>query len=822
MHTKSDTTAQEMTETLSFGTWLRQRRRELDLTQHAFAKQVGCARITLSRIEAGTLKPSRELASILLEQVAVPRNELEQWIRFARGQSGLPSKEQFVPATAIKPQTNLSSSLTSFIGREQEQADLTRLIGQYRLVTLTGSGGTGKTRLSLQVALEQVNNFKAGVWLVELAPLSDASLIVATIASVFNLREMQGVTLLNTLMDYLRAKELLLLLDNCEHIIEASAQIANQLLHACPYLKIIASSREALGIDGEAVYRVPSLKEAEALRLFVERATRIEPRFHLTDENAAFVNQICSRLDGIPLALELAAARVKLFTPQQIAERLNDRFKLLASDSRTALPRQQTLRALIDWSYQTLNETEQRTLRRLSVFSGGWTFEVAEAVVGEAEALDGLAGLVNKSLVNVEDHDGTSRYFFLETIRQYALEKLAESEEAVQTRDKHFDYFAKFAHHVTDKMLEERRKKWISLLNVENDNLRSALTWGTDHHLLATAYLLTSMGNFWLGRGSLTEGQAWCVALIKRLEDHHPEDQAEADLVKVRVHFVAGALANNQGRHTLARSHIEKALPLFRKLGETKMLARSLVVLSTASAFSGDIEKGFESARESIDVARAAELKFELAWGLETLSMLTFQVHGASASDEIEAYMQESLALLEELDHPWKRSRSNDYLSKRAFARGDFDAARKYAYEVLADFQESGATLMATNYKSEVAHRLRQIGRIDEALQMYCETIVAYQDFGHRGAIAHQLECFAYLAVIREQGERAVKLFGAAEALREISNSLMTPRERDEYDKQVARLRARIDGAIFAQLWVEGRAMMAEEAIIFAVDDRSE
>jgi transcriptional regulator with XRE-family HTH domain len=335
-----------MTDSISFGTWLRRRRRELDLTQQAFADHVGCARITLSRIEADTLKPSKELALILVEKVGVPESQQESWVRFARGQGGMPSQQKAV--SIPKSPTNLPAYLTSFIGREQEQADLVKLIGKHRLVTLTGSGGTGKTRLSLQVALEQISNFKEGVWLVELAPISDATFIVSTIAAVFNLREVQGVPLLNTVMDYLRAKELFLLLDNCEHLVEASAQIANQLLHSCPYLKIIASSREALGIDGETVYRVPSLKEGEATRLFAERAARTEPRFHITDENASFVAQICHRLDGIPLAIELAAARVKLFTPQQIAERLHDRFKLLTSDSRTALPRHQTLRALID------------------------------------------------------------------------------------------------------------------------------------------------------------------------------------------------------------------------------------------------------------------------------------------------------------------------------------------------------------------------------------------------------------------------------------------------------------------------------------------
>ncbi|HLO17204.1 MAG TPA: adenylate/guanylate cyclase domain-containing protein, partial [Anaerolineales bacterium] len=295
---------------------------------------------------------------------------------------------------------NLPSQLTSFIGREREMQEAQKLLSSARLLTFIGPGGTGKTRLSLQLAADQLSEFKDGVWFVELAPLADPAFIISTIAAVLDLHEVQGISLLSIVIDYLRAKQLLFILDNCEHLIEAIAQIADQLLHACPQLKIIASSREALGIAGETVYRVPSLSlpdlsakpllDYESTRLFVERAAKAEPRFHLTDHNASSIAQICRRLDGIPLAIELAAARVKLFTPEQIAERLDDRFKLLTGGSRTALPRQQTLRALIDWSYHSLNETEQRALRRLAVFLGGWTFEGAEAVIGEIDALEGL------------------------------------------------------------------------------------------------------------------------------------------------------------------------------------------------------------------------------------------------------------------------------------------------------------------------------------------------------------------------------------------------------------------------------------------------
>jgi predicted ATPase/class 3 adenylate cyclase len=722
---------------------------------------------------------------------------------------------------------NLSPQLTSFIGRERELEEVRRLLSQTRLLTFIGPGGTGKTRLSLQLAAEQLTHFKDGVWLVELAPLMDAAYIFSTIASIFKLREVQGASLIDVLMDYLRGKHLLLILDNCEHLVEVCAKLAEQLLHTCPNLKIIASSREALGIAGETVYRVPSLTlpqktvqanslmDYEAVQLFIERATKAHSRFQLTELNAPSVAQICSRLDGIPLAIELAAARVKLFTPEQIAERLDDRFKLLTGGSRTALPRQQTLRALIDWSYTSLNETEQRALRRLAVFSGGWTFEAAESVLGEEVALDGLMGLVNKSLVNVEEQDGASRYRFLETIRQYAMDKLLESGDASHARDRHLKFFLNYAQ-TGEKLADKELKHWLNRFELEHDNFRMALRWALDNNLESTSKMVASLTGFWLLRGYLTEGRTWCQAVLQQA-DRLPHD-GDIDQARAQAFYALALLSINQGEHRSGQAAAHEAIALARQSGDTLRLAQALIVFGLASGFLGDIEQAFEALHECESICRQAKYNDELAWVLVSLAYITLEVRGYEAEHEIRKYLEESLALSHESSNLQISGRSNEILAQLAHIRKDFAEARRLSENVLDYHREIGDRVSLNGYQSAIAHALRQTGNFEEALGFYRETIIGWKELGHRGAVAHQLECFAFIAKAREQEERAAKLMSAAEALREICDSPMTPQEHLEYEKEVADLRAGMDEKSFALFWAEGRSMTMEQAVDFALE----
>ena len=731
---------------------------------------------------------------------------------------GLPSNFPPLRTLEYSPH-NLTQQLTSFIGREKEIEAIKGLLDSARLVTLMGSGGTGKTRLSIEIGTDELASFANGVWLIELAPLTEPSQIIPAIAQVFGLQEHPFGPLPSLVMDYLRDKKILLILDNCEHLIEACARLADDLLHQCAGLKILASSREALGIAGEIAYHTPSLADSESARLFIERARSVNPNFKLTESNASSITQICSRLDGIPLAIELAAARAKLLSPEQIAARLNDRFRLLVGGSRTALPRQQTLRALIDWSYDLLSEEEKRLLQYASVFVGGWTLDALEAVADDPNVLEHLEQLVNKSLVVIEEREAEMRYFMLETIRQYAREKLFDAKQALAARDRHFVYFDELSEKMWHVFRSADMIDWRDRAEDEAENFRAALEWGLENHIedavhLAGHYCTISS---WLSKHS--EGLALVKNALERVNSLPPVD-GEAYIHRQKIIakalFAQGTTAFGTGNMPLLIQSLKEAIAISRMTGDKLILGYSLEMFFSASALI-DVEGAAEAAQEGFIIFTE---EIDDRWGLSmAYQNLAWLANRRGEFIEKEKYFGKIKELLREIPLSFQAGLFYLGMGLIESVQRNYDAAKQLFEDGLKIFRRLQNKYFQTALTSELGHVARHTGDIDQAKRIYNETLRAWQDLGNRAAIAHQLECFAFLAISDEEPQRASKLFGAAEALREkIQASMMEP-ERVEYNQAVAQVRSMLVEAEFIALWAEGRAMTMEQAMAFALQE---
>jgi predicted ATPase/class 3 adenylate cyclase len=593
-------------------------------------------------------------------------------------------------------QHNLPAQMTSFIGREREIEAIKRALSEYRLVTLTGSGGTGKTRLSLQVAADLLDQFPDGVWFIELAPLTNPDLIPQTILYIFGVAEQQGQTTLQALIEHTREKKILLILDNCEHLIEASARVADTLLNSAQRLTILASSREALGVKGEMVWYVPSLalpdmkrlptidqlSQYEAVRLFTERAILVQPHLQMTHENAFGIAQICVQLDGIPLAIELAAARVKSLSVDQIAVRLHDRFRFLTGGSRTSLPRQQTLRAAIDWSYNLLSEPEHAALRRLSVFAGGWTLESAEAIavggeVDQTEVLDLLTSLVNKSLIIFNSED--ERYGMLETARQYAREKLVASGEEGMYMQAHIEHFLQLAEEAESFQAGDEQVKWLNRLEVEHDNFRVALNFSLQEKKNDIAIRIAgALGQFWWVHSHLKEGPEWLKQVLSAEKDVNQADRAKAL-------FWSGVLARHQGDYEAGKHFSNESLQLYRALGNKEGMAKSLNSLGSMEYFEKDFDLAQEHFAEALSVYRELGREDGIARALNNLGIAAHTQGNLAQAKEL---YQESIAICQRLGEKWIMSHALYNLGHITYDEGNASEARRIYEECLNLCQE--------------------------------------------------------------------------------------------------------------------------------------
>ncbi len=730
---------------------------------------------------------------------------------------------------------NLPRQLTSFIGREKETEEIKTLLTRTSLLTLTGSGGCGKTRLSLQVAADALDQYLDGVWLVELAPLADPVLVGQTVALVLGLSEQVGKTFVQALTESLKSKHLLLVLDNCEHLLSACAQLCNALLRACPRLTILASSREGLGIAGEQTYRVPSLSlpdpkqpmtleqvsQYEAVRLFIERAVSSKADFAVTNASAPALAAVCHRLDGIPLAIELAAARVRSLSIEEINSRLDNRFRLLTGGSKTALPRQQTLRALIDWSYSLLTEAEKRLLCRLSVFAGGWTLAAAEqvcageseagATIEEWEALDLLTSLVDKSLVVAETQGQGTRYRLLETVRQYGRERLLDQGEGAAVQGRHRDYFLAWAEATEPKLTGAEQAFWLEALETEHDNLRQALALclETAEGGEAGLRLGAALYRFWDVRGHYGEGRAYLAAVLERAVG------SEAQQVRALALNAAGSLAFRQGDYVAARALMEESLTIRREMEDRNGIAASLGNMGTVALRQGDYIAARSLVEEGLTIFRELGGKLGIANSLSSLGNLAWEQGDYVAS---RALHEESLTIFREVGGKIGIAYSLMNLGNVAYSQSDYVAAHALYEGGLSLFRELGNTSGIANSLMNLGNVATRQGDYVVSRALYEESLTISRESGGKLSIAACLDTFAQLAYQEQHVALAAPLWGAATALRDGIGSPRSPRDQEQFDRGVAAVRSALGEAAFDAAFAEGRALTMEEAIAYALN----
>jgi non-specific serine/threonine protein kinase len=815
--------------------------------EDAAAALMGLLAAAGRRTEA--LRVYQALAAALdVELDLAPSGEIELLRGRVLALAAAPSAADMPPRLPVPAQVgNLPAPITSFVGRIWERQEICRLLtaegrtagAACRMVTLVGPGGCGKTRLALEVANALAEAYPDGVWLVELAALAEDTLVARALAGALGLQErlknVSGGAVIAALRMFLEPRRTLLLLDNCEHLLAGCAALSTELLRACPGLDILATSREPLRIDGETAWRVPplatpptlpvlgrdSLKGYEAVQLFVDRASASRRDFTLTTLNAPAVVRICRWLDGLPLAIELAAACLGTLPVEVVAARLQDCFHLLTGGSRTALPRQRTLRATMDWSYDLLPQAEQALLRHLSVFAGGWTLEAAEAICQEEMCDQGdrltpppayamqdlLAGLTLRSLVHTVEQGMGLRYRLLETVRQYAREKLHASGEAGTLQKRHRRWFLKQVERARAGMRTPERATWLNRLEDDIDNLRAALAGsGTEpddaEEVLGVA---EPLAHFCLLRGYQSEGRQWLAAALT---------QPGTPATRAGALNAAGTLANEQGEYDVASALYAESLALYGELGDAQGKARLFINLGTVSKFQGDLEQARARYEAGLEIVRTFEDTTLLALVLNNLGSVAIDL-GDNA--RAAAVLEESLALKRRAGNPDGLIVTLINLGEVARALGDLDRAISLGEEALSLACGINARRHTAHAYYNLALAARARGTYDHAATSFQASLRIEQELGNKRQIASILEGVAALATIWGEIQTAGQLFGAAELLREQLGAPMPPADRPTYDQDTATVRTLL-GSEGAAVWAAGRALPLEAAIGAALD----
>jgi predicted ATPase/transcriptional regulator with XRE-family HTH domain len=785
-----------MQEQQSFGYWLRLKRKALDLTREALADRVGCSVSTIRKLEEDERRPSTQIAELLAQIFKISPIERTAFLRFARGEWGfapsLPDEEApwrvSTPAPPQQPRSNLPATVTSLIGRDKDIAAVQDYLTNpdIRLVTLIGAPGIGKTRLSIASAGQSLPHFPDGVFFVALAPLDQPSLIPSAILQALGYVEKNSLSPEERLINGIANKRMLLVLDNSEHLIQDVARLALSLLSACARLTILSTSREALQIPGEWLYSVPALdipkehsvidigtiSEFPALVLFAERARAARSDFALNAENIRLAASICSQLDGLPLAIELIAARVKTFSIEQIAARLDDRFALLTSGSRSASSRQQTLRATLDWSYELLTEAERELFRQLAVFGGGFTLDALEAVTlldSNQSILDALSRLVDKSLLLVERQDQT-RYRFLEPIRQYARDKLNETGESNLVQDRHLYYYLRIAEEAEPYLFRAGQQDWKNRLEIDHDNLRVALAWSLESNQIEAGLKMAgALAWFWHSNGHLSEGRLWLEKILASGIGTQRRERAKA----LRASSI---LATDTGDYIRASAFAESSIQLYREIGDKRGAGLVLADLGASFHRGGREEEAIASLEESLRLLRATGEPWEIAYALVWLGDTLFRMGDTARAA---TSWEESLRLTQELGDHFVTSWSLGGLGDVARLRSDYK---------------------------------RATGMFKEALSLS-------QSAGDKFGPPYTLEALGLVAVALEDAKRAARLWGAAASWREANSEPLSPAYRRDYAPSLDLARTQLGEDVYASAWSEGYAMSPEQAVALALEE---
>jgi predicted ATPase/class 3 adenylate cyclase len=730
--------------------------------------------------------------------------------------SGL--RREFPPVRSLDTlPNNLPRQLSSFVGRHEEIEAAELRLRDATVLTLTGPGGVGKTRLALEIGAHLVDAYPGGVWLVELGSLNEGELVPEAIADALNIKHQGSTTALGSLAEALAAKRTLLILDNCEHLLDPVVAAADELLHHCPRLQLLTTSREALGLPGESLMPVPSMSlplastadddlpalgECDAVRLFVERAASVAPGFALTIDNAATIAQICRRLDGIPLAVELAAARIRSLPAQQIAARLDDRFRLLTGGSRTSLPRHRTLRAAFDWSFELLSEAERGLLPRLSVFAGSFPLSAAEAVcsggvVAPEDVFELLSRLVDRSLLLSVNEGSEARYAMLETIAEYGQERLAESDDAPALRRRHRDWFTALVEEARPAFFAGAvQPAWIERLALDQENLRAALRWAHEDPEGADAELTLASGlwRFWEVRGDLAEGSAWLERALARVG-------GEVSSRRANALTGAGALAVQRGDYAAAAAFHDASLVLYRALGNPTGIAAALSNSASVATERGDYDRARELYGEGIRLAQEAGDRQAEAFTLINLADVAARQGDDAEADRLYAESAESF---QAIGDRWGMAHATAKLAQAAQRRGDLGTARGKYREALVIHEQTDDRHAQARVTARIGDLAVAEGDFSEAERLYQRSIAVRGALGDRVGVAAVLERLA--GISEDRPLRAAVLLGAADAIRAAVGAPLSAANAGRVEQFLAELGNSIGQPEVRSAFAEGRA----------------